>query len=701
MDIKKRTEQAQTILKYLLVLLVIAFISVLFPNNVRFKYQFEQGNTWGYDDLYAPFDIPIKKSDSEMRSERTERDSEFSPYYELNQNALQEQETAFLKAFNTELETAQAGTIFVDVVKKPNSYIKQGNKLLQQIYEKGILQLAPEHEGKGNEFALNVVRGSTTQTQTLGNLQDLNAAKNILGNPSAYGNLTEPEFLFPILESIIKPNITYSKTLTNRFRDEYFDSIPSTKGVVQKGERIVSKGAAITDDIYEKLVSYRGKYEKEVTKDRSGYWVLGGYFLLTALIVGVFLFYIQRYHPTYFESFNKFVFILMWLAIYGYLVYLVENANVMSAYIIPFCIVPIVIKHFGNSQLALFTHIIVVLIASFLSSLGYEFTFMQIIVGIVAILGTVDSRNMSEFFRSILFIFLAYTATFIGLSLIQEGNIFSIDTQIFAWLFLNVVLTLLAYPLVPILERLFGFTSTNSLIELSDMNRPLLKELSLKAPGTLQHSLQVANLCEAAATEIGADALLVKAAALYHDIGKTANPLYYIENQKGENPHDELSTLDSAKMIIAHVTEGVKLAKKARLPRIIIDFIETHHGTTRVEYFYRTYMKENPDKEFDESIFRYPGPRPTTKEQTIMMVADSIEAACKSLKNPTGQDIDGMVDKVINGKITTGQLEESELTFDELERCRTCWKSLLRNIHHVRVEYPEDKKEEGELKIKN
>ncbi len=693
MDIKKRTEQAQTILKYLLVLVVIAFISILFPNNARFKYQFEQGKTWAYEDLYAPFDIPIKKSEAEVRAERQSRDADFSPYYEVNQNALAEQEAAFEKAFNEELATAQAGTIFVDVVKKPNAYITQGKKLLQQIYEKGVVQLAPDHSDKGPEFVLNIVRGSTTFTQTLGNLQDLEAAKDILGNPSAYGSLAEPEFLFPILETVLRANITFSKDLTKRFRDEYFDSIPSTKGVIPKGERIVRKGAAITDDIYEKLASYKAKYERDVTKNRSGIGILGGYFLLTTLIIGVFLIYIQRYHPSYFAQFNKFIFILIWLAIYGYLVYLVENANVMSAYIIPFCIVPIVIKHFGNSQLALFTHIIVVLIASFLSSLGYEFTFMQIIVGIVAILGTVDSRNMSEFLRSIVFIFLAYIVTFLGLSLIQEGTLVNVDTRIFAWLFINVFLTLLAYPLIPILERLFGFTSTNSLIELSDMNRPLLKELSLKAPGTLQHSLQVANLCEAAATQIGANALLVKAAALYHDIGKTANPDYYIENQKGDNPHGELSNLESAKMIIAHITEGVKLAKKARLPRTIIDFIETHHGTTRVEYFYRNHLKENPDTEVDESIFRYPGPRPTTKEQTIMMIADSIEAACKSLKNPTGQDIDGMVDKIITGKMQSGQLEESALTFDELEQCRTCWKALLRNIHHVRVEYPEEKKE--------
>lgn len=693
MDIKRRTAQVRAIIKYLLVVLVIAFISMLFPNNLRFKYQFEQGKTWAYDDLYAPFDIPIKKSETEMRIEREARESDFSPYYEANQGALQDRNKAFEAAFKSELEKEkEAGTSFVDIMQKPNLYIQQGKKLLQQIYEKGIIQLAAEHQQKGDEFVVNIVRGNTTQTQTLGNLQDMSDVSDMLGNPSVYGRLREPEFLFPILESVVKPNIFYSKELTQRFKGEYFNAIPSTKGVILKGERIVNKGQGITDEVYEKLRSYQEQYEVEVTKNRSGLGIFGGYFLLTTLIVGVFLFYVQRYHWEYFEQFNKFVFLFMWLAIYGYLVYLIDNVNAMSAYLIPFCIVPIVIKHFANSQLALFTHIIVVLIASFLSSLGYEFTFMQIIVGIVAILGTVDSRNMSVFFRSILFILFAYITTFVGLSLVQEGNISTIDVRVIIWLFVTVFLTLLAYPLIPILERIFGFTSSNSLIELSDMNKPLLKELSLKAPGTLQHSLQVANLCEAAAAEIGADELLVKVAALYHDIGKTKNPEYYIENQKGDNPHEELSNLESAKMIIAHVTEGIRLARKYRLPRTIIDFIQTHHGTTRVEYFYRNHLKENPDREADEILFRYPGPRPLTKEQSIMMIADSIEAACKSLKNPTGQDIDEMIDRIITGKLTSGQLDESALSFADLEKCRIRWKALLRNIHHVRVEYPEDKK---------
>jgi len=257
-----------------------------------------------------------------------------------------------------------------------------------------------------------------------------------------------------------------------------------------------------------------------------------------------------------------------------------------------------------------------------------------------------------------------------------------------------VFLTLLAYPLIPLLARLFGFVSSITLVELSDMNRPLLQELALKAPGTLQHSLQVANLSEAAARRVGANPLLVKVAALYHDIGKTKQPEYFIENLAGKSPHEELSYLESAKVIIDHVTEGVKMAKKYRLPNVLINFIKTHHGTTRTEYFYRNYVNENPDKEFDESLFRYPGPIPKSKEETIMMMADSIEAACKSLKNPSEGDINQLIDKIIAGKISQGQFNDSEMTFEELEICKSVFKQLMKSVHHVRIEYPETKKEE-------
>jgi putative nucleotidyltransferase with HDIG domain len=385
---------------------------------------------------------------------------------------------------------------------------------------------------------------------------------------------------------------------------------------------------------------------------------------------------------------------MLWLVAFSYLVYAVEQVALLSTYMIPFCIVPIVIKNFYDEQLALFTHLVVILLASFLSSLGYEFTFLQILAGIVVLLSDVDTRDWTRFFYSILYIFVVYLLGYVGLSLIQEGSYQDIDLTVLSWLAISAFMTLLAYPLIPLLERFFGFTSSISLVELSDMNRPLLRQLANKAPGTLQHSLQVANLSEEAARAIGANHLLVKVAALYHDIGKTLQPKFFIENQSNNSPHLSISDKESAEIIISHVTEGVKMAKKARLPNVLIDFILSHHGTTRVEYFYRNYLKDHPEEEVDEQDFRYPGPKPVTKEETILMLADSIEAACKSLKNPTEEALLELIDKIIAGKMAMGQLEDSELTFSELETCKTVFQQLMRSVHHVRIEYPEEQQSE-------
>jgi putative nucleotidyltransferase with HDIG domain len=330
----------------------------------------------------------------------------------------------------------------------------------------------------------------------------------------------------------------------------------------------------------------------------------------------------------------------------------------------------------------------VVLIAVFLTALGYQFIFMQIVAGVIAVLVIADARDWSKFFRSVLFIFLAYALAFFGLSLIEEGGLESMDTTVFYWLLFNGLLTLLAFPLIPLVERAFGFTSSISLVELSDVNRPLLRELAIKAPGTMQHTIQVANLAEAAAAEIKADPLLARVGALYHDVGKSKNPEFFVENQTGSSPHSQMDHRESARIIIDHVRTGEKMAKKAHLPQMIARFISTHHGTTKVEYFYKTYLQENPGLAVDESDFAYPGPKPRSKEEAILMLADSLEATSRTLKDPTGQEIDELVEKILQKKIDQKQLAESKLTFSDLEKCKEVFKKMLRSIHHVRIEYP-------------
>ena len=689
---KERLKQIPLAINYLLVIGVVFLISFLFPNTAKFKYDFSNGQNWRYEDLVAPFDFAIQKSEEQLKSDYKIIEADFSPYYELSSEVADQQISAFEKAFNEQLRLVEDSEQYADVRQQPNKYLNFGRDYLRGLYQQPIIRLDSAHSTKMKTDVIFIFEGNNRYSQTLGNIISEETAESNLTDELPGSDLSEPDFLLPLLQEQITPNLIFDEETTQKFKNEELDKISKVTGKVNKGEIIVKRGGLIDNATYQKLVSFRDQYQKEIAANRSHWGIFSGYFILTSLIIGALLIYLLTYSSAVFQRFSKLLFILMWILLYSYLVYLVEQADGLNVYMIPFAIVPIVVKTFYDERLALFTHIVIVLIASFLSSQDYEFTFSQILIGIVVLLADVNTRDWSKFFASMFFIFLTYALGHIGLSLIETGDLWNIDIVPFSWFFINVFLTLLAYPLIPLLERLFGFTSSITLVELSDMNKPLLRELSMKAPGTLQHSLQVANLAEAAAQKIGADPLLVKVGALYHDIGKTKQPEYFIENQNGPNPHDETSSLDSAKIIIGHVTDGIEMAKKQRLPSLITRFIKTHHGTTRVEYFYRNHLKSNPEHNFDESLFRYPGPLPKSKEETILMLADSIEAACKSLKEPTEETLLGLIDKVIAGKIEHKQFVESELSFQELAECIEVFKQTMRSVHHVRISYPEEKK---------
>lgn len=681
--------------KYALILLIIVFIAFLFPNAVRLGFQYEPGAVWGYEDLYAPFDFPIRKTAAEIQTEAALLQSEVAPCYVLDPHVARQQKTVFEEAFLQQVEAYRADPQFVDVVRNQKKYIDYGLGLLDRLFSKGIIAPMQEHQETGPNLVVNVFRGNTAQRQTLQSLLTQEKAQSVITDSLPYSRLSVAEFMLPILPDAIIPNLFYDDSLTRRFQAEQMKGLVEYRGIVLKNELIVGSGQIITEDTYQKLKSYEAAYKEEMRGDRSLWLVLAGYILLTALIIGIFMVYLSVYAEPVFRNFSWLVFIMMWLVVYSYLVYAIEQTDSVSLYLIPFAIAPIVTKILYSDRLAIFTHIVVVLIASFLSSMGYGFTLLQILAGIVAVMANPDGRDWSRLFRALIFVYLTYAVGYLGISLVERGALVAADRTFFVWIFLNVFLTMLAYPMVPLLERIFGFTSLVSLAELSDLNRPLLRQLAIEAPGTLQHSLQVAHLGEAAAQAVGANALLVRVGALYHDIGKTENPDYFIENQTGRNPHEDEDFLKSARIIINHVTAGLQMAKKAGLPRVVSDFIPSHHGTTRVEYFYRHYIQQNPEGFAQEPEFRYPGPKPRTKEQTILMLADSLEASSKSLKNPTEKEVDELLNKIISGKIIQGQLKESDLSFEELEICREVFKSRIQSIHHVRIEYPKEIGEEG------
>ncbi len=676
-------------IQYLMVAATITLISLLYPNSVKFKYEFQKGQEWRYEDLYAPFDFPINKSEEEIQEGRKQMERDISPYYRLNPSLrsakLKDCEAAILRWKSAAILHGDS----VRVEKQATDFISATQRLLGGMLSEGVIELAPEHQGTDGNFVINVVEGANTYKRTVSSFRTLDSAGKVLRDSLRSPALAMPVSLQQLIQDALVVNISFDKEQTEKVTAEIMAGFVTTKGLVRQGDLIVQRGNLITNEVYEKLESFRDKYASDISSLRSSGVVYVGYLLITVLIFVALMMYISAYIRELLLNWKHLGFILMWILLFSYLTFLLEKGNVLNAYLIPFCIVPIIVSHFFNFRLAFFAHVIVVLVTGFLTTLGFPFVFMQIVAGVVAVLAVADARDWSRFFKSVLAIVLAYTLSFFAVSLVEEGSFLKFDWDVYGLLVFNGLLTLLAFPLIPLVEKLFGFTTSISLVELSDMNKPLLRGLAIKAPGTLQHSLQVSNLCEAAAREIGADGLLVRVGALYHDIGKMAKPHFFIENQGLGNPHDDIDELESARIIIEHVEEGVKLAKKNKLPKLLVRFIQTHHGTTRAEYFYKTYLKNNPGKTVDEQDFTYPGPPPASKEEGIMMLADTIEAAARTLKNPSEKDINDLVEKLVAFKINAGQLDGCALTYGDVAKCKKVFKQTLKSVHHVRIEYPE------------
>lgn len=667
-------------------------ISLLYPNNLKFPFEFERGQKWGYSRLEAPYDIPVLKPEEELAAEREAVRAGATPVYVLDQEVARNARARFIEEFQVRLDSARARKENRDVIAQPERHRRYGLRVIDKLYNQGIIKARKEEEERGMTTLVTILNGNEQRQRSLQELFSPGDAKVWLRDSLFYTDLQSPEFLLGLLEDKFTHNLFYNDSLTRKLRDDAIAAVSPFNGLLKEGQEIINRGSPVTDTDFQELLSYRKLYNQSLSTQTTFWSVFGGYAVQIGLVILLLFFYVRSFFPLIYGRIKNLVFIVMWLVLYALLVRTVELSPGVSTYIVPFSIVPIIIRIFLSERLAFFVHVCVVLTASFLTSQGYNFIFLSLMAGVVVIVMDIDTRDSGRFFRSLGMLFLFYVVGFMGLELMRGGSWTTINYPTIAWIAGNVFLCLLAYPLIPLLERIFGFISPITLGELSDMNQSLLERLARLAPGTWQHSLNVANMAEQAARAVGADALLVKTAAMYHDIGKITNPGYFIENQTGPSLHDNLSPKESAAIIVGHVSEGVKLARQAGLPKLIIDFIQTHHGTTRAEYFYRAYVKDHPEREAEEANFRYPGPRPVSREQTILMIADSTEAACKSLKNPTEEELYELIDSVIRGKLTSQQLEESKLTFQELEICRSLFKAILKSVHHVRIAYPKEEK---------
>lgn len=666
--------------KGFLFILTTALVVYLFPKGGKFKYDFHKGKLWQYETLYAPFDFAIHKTDEEIKQNKDEIESNHLDYFKFDVGIRDLVYEGYKERFNSYF-TAE------DYSESDRKYLRSnGQELLNRIYEKGVVQNTEQYKG---DVLVNVVRGNQEQTILYGSLVKINQLDRVIT-----GFLTERklqahgERLKSLYFDIIQPNVFFDEALTKMTLERELAKVTTTRGGVDKGKRIIAKGEVVEGEKFTMLYSLQKEYQSKLWNENNYNWILLGYIILVGLTLLMLLLFLKKYRPEVFINNNKVTFIFFNVLVMIFLTTTVVKFNSHYVYVVPMCIMPLILKAFFDPRLGLFTHVLTVLILGFIVPNSFEYVFLQTIAGIVTIQTISELHKRANLFISVGQITLVYIIAYFAFYVIHEGNFNNMDWVNFGLFILNGLATLAAFPLIYIYEKLFSLVSDVSLLELSDTNAKLLKELSDKAPGTFHHSLQVANLAEAAANEIGANSMLVRVGALYHDIGKMNNPAYFTENQTTSvNPHNELSAEESARIIIAHVIEGIEMAKKNNIPDRVIDFIRTHHGTSLVYYFYRE--ASNLDENIDKADYQYPGPIPFSKETAILMMADSVEAASKSLKNPTSTMINSFVEKIVSKQIDEGQFLNANITFKEIEQIKKVLKRKLTNIYHLRIEYPE------------
>jgi len=680
--INKLYRNHSLIYKGLLFICTTFLIVYLFPKSGKFKYNFEKGKPWQSESLQAPFGFAIKKTDEEIAIEEKGVIDNAMLYFDLDNSILKKVNDAYEEQFKA---------IFPDTIPNSisNKLYKTGEGIFSELYKYGVLS---DNYDFSKDRSIVVLDGREKKLDGFySNLIEQSDVTAVIESVLDKNNLSNFKTDFVALcFDLVEPNITFNKIFTDKAIQDELSRISYTRGSIAKETLIVSKGEVVEGDKYQILKSLQSEYESQVWNEANYNWVLFAYTLLVALALLMLLLFLRKYRVEVFENNTKVTFIFFNISLMIFITTLVVNYDAKYIYIVPICILPLVFKAFFDARLGLFAHVLTVLLLGFIVPNSYEYMFLQIIAGIVTILTVSELYKRANLFISVGQITLIYIIAYFAFFVIHEGSIETLKWETFIWFILCGLATLFVQPLIYAYEKLFGLVSDVSLLELSDTNTKLLKELSNKAPGTFHHSLNVANLAEASANEIGANAMLVRVGALYHDIGKMKNPTYYTENQStGINPHDELSSKESARIITDHVINGIEIARKNNLPDRVIDFIRTHHGTSVVYYFYMQQKKDYPDIEIDKANFSYPGPKPFSKETAILMMCDSVEAASKSLKDPTSAKIEAFVENIINKQIEQGQFLNADITFKEIESIKKVLKHKLANIYHLRIEYPE------------
>ena len=662
----------------------VLIITVFLPKQPRFRYEFEKGEIWKNKDLVSPFSFAILKTNPQVLTDRKDAIENVLPIYALNRDLFDKVEEAYLNEFDVKWRSSALS----EDEKESNKAASL--KLLKSIYEKGIIAITAKHQNNEKYYDFSLLDNNVTTVVSTQDVYTVNSALKYFKEKFQSVNMVAKEVVLNLVEDHLIPNIVFNEKLTNTVQENALNSLSTTRGMVQKGELIIAKNNVIDDEVYQKLQSFKEVYEAQTRTIGDSKQVYVGQILLVGFIVSLLMVFLKLFRKDIFADNRQLSLLLLVTTTMLLSLTWAIKLNMPSLYYIPYCIVPIIIRILFDTRLALYLHLLVILIAGFFVPNSFEFVFYQTTAGMVAIYSIRNLVKREQLLLSAMYILSAYFISFVGIALLREGSFKEIQWANFVPFVVSVLLSLLAYPLIYAFERMFGITSDVALIELTNTNNKLLRELAFKAPGTFQHSLQVANLAEAAIFKIGGNSLLVRAGALYHDIGKIENPQYFIENQNTAlSPHDKLPYEQSAQIIIKHVHKGIEITRRHQLPESVIDFIRTHHGNTRVDYFYQSFLKNSPEKFVDENIFRYPGPIPFSKETGVLMLADSVEAASRSLKNPEAQSINDLVERIIDYKLEQKQLDNCDITLKDLETIKLIFKTMLMSIYHVRIDYPQ------------
>ena len=669
----------------ILLFIISAFLIIyFFPKSGKFKYNFENGRPWQSENLYAPFDFAIKKTNEEINNETNAAKINTPLFFELDTSLINNS----YKVLNNRIVELNSDSLFNLYDETEISMIRlESYKIINEVYSAGLTE---ENFDIKNNQKISILNNNklinSTSYDKLIKPENLNTYINnkiIEYNIEKY----KPQ-IYSLVFDLIKPNLSYNSVLSDESVNEAIINISPNRGLIEKETLIISKGEIVEGEKLIILESLKNEYEVNSSSFSDLYLIISAYSLLVILSLLMIVLFIRKFERNIYENNNKIAFVYFNITLIILITTWVVDVNSNYVYIIPLCIIPLLFKAFFDSRIAFFIHSVTVMLLGFIVPNSYEFIFLNIIAGVVTILTSDNIYKRANLFIAVAQITLVYMIAYFSFYVIHEGNIENLQINNFALFILCGLLTLFIYPLIYIYEKLFSLVSDVSLLELSDTNSNLLKELSNKAPGTFHHSLNVANLAEACANKIKANALLSRVGALHHDIGKINNPSFFTENQISEqNPHDQISTYESVKIIKEHVSDGIKLAKNAGIPERIIEFIKTHHGTNLITFFYNKEL--NNSENVNREDFCYDGPKPFSKEMAIVMMCDSVEAATKSLDKPTNEKIDSFVENIIDKQIDDEQFVNCELTFKNISTVKSVLKEKLKNIYHVRVEYPE------------